>query len=556
MRTAAPQNRPRTSKLSSFPAPTGGWVANRNLAQPNQPGAPQGAAVLENWFPTATGAVTRRGSALYATLGDGSLPVVTLFSYKNGAQNELFGATDTTIYDITVILTPFNYQLATDDDLVIETETGDTFGQDSTIGKEVLTGQSSGDWAVVQFATPGGMFLRGVNGADTPFLYDGAAWGTTPAITFVVGDATLDSELSYVWVNKKRLWFIKRESLDAYYLPVSSIAGEAVKFPMGGIFTRGGSLLFGASWSIETGDGLNEHCVFVTTEGEVAVYNGTDPSDANLWNIVGVYRIGRPLGKSAWIRAGGDLVIATDVGFVPLSQAMQRDYAALSPAAVSYSIETAWNDAVAARSGSEWQCEVWPSSQMVVVAPPTLIDTTPEMYVANSRTGAWAKFTGWDATSLEVYDQRMFFGSQDGRVVEANVTGFDEGGTYTANYVPLFYDLRSPGTLKVADLARATIRAGIPVRDQISMQFDFNINLPPPPDATLIIGTNTWGDATWGESVWGVDTSPTTQQNWQSVGGAGYALAPCLQVTSGANVPLDAEIVRIDITYSSGDIVS
>lgn len=555
MRMPAPANKPRTAKMSSFPAPVGGWVANRNLAQPGGRDVPQGAAVLENWFPTATGAILRRGSDLYATLGEGSLPVSAIFSYKNGANEKLFAATADTIYDVSVVLTPINYSIATEGGFDLETDTLDTFGEDSTIGSEVLSSLTGGDWVVVQFATPGGVFLRGVNGADTPFVYDGSTWGTTPAITFAVGDATTANELSYVWSTKNRLWFVKDESLDAYYLPVSSIGGEVAKFPMGGIFGRGGSLLFGSSWSIETGDGLNEHTVFVTTEGEVAVYRGADPSSATDWGLIGVYRIGRPLGKSAWIRAGGDLVISTDIGFVPLSQAMQRDYAALSPSAVSYPIETAWNEAVAQRPG-EWKCEVWPSNQMVVVSPPSTLDAAPEIYVANSRTGAWGRYTNWDATCFEVFQKRLFFGSQDGRVVEANVTGLDEGTTYTGRYVPLFDDLRTPGSLKVADLARATLRSSTPVRDLLSMQLDFDITLPPPPDATTIVGSTAWGTAVWGESVWGESVSPTTQQNWQSVGGAGYALAPGLQVTSGAIVPLDAEIVRLDITYSVGDIVS
>lgn len=555
MRVPAASNKPRLAKMTSFPAPTGGWVANRNLAQPGGQGAPQGAAVLENWFPTATGAILRRGSNLYATLGDGSLPVVSIFSYKNGASEKLFAATSETIYDVSIILTPINYSLANEADFTLSTDAGDTFGEDSTIGKEALVLQTSGDWTIVQFATPGGVFLRGVNGADTPFVFDGTTWGTTPAITFAVGDTTTPAQLAYVWTTKNRLWFVKKESLDAYYLPVSSIGGEVVKFPMGGIFSRGGSLLFGSSWSIETGDGLNEHTVFVTTEGEVAVYRGADPSSATDWGLVGVYRIGRPLGKHAWIRAGGDLVIATDIGLVPLSQAMQRDYAALSPSAVSYPIETAWNEAVAQRPGS-WQCEVWPASQMVAVVPPSGLDTAPEIYVANSRTGAWGKYTNWDATCLEVFKKRLFFGSKDGRVVEANVTGADEGATFTGRFVPLFDDLRTPGSLKIADLARATLRSSIPVRDYLSVNFDFNLELPPPPSATMIMGSTTWGAAIWGESVWGENTSPTTQQNWQSVGGAGYALAPALQVTSGATVPLDAEIVRVDVTYSVGDIVS
>jgi hypothetical protein len=507
-----------------FPAPTGGWISNRNLAVPNQYGTQPGAAVLENYFPLATSAVLRRGSELYSTIGTG--PVGSLFGYINGTNKKLFGANETDIYDITTGASP----------------------------SSVMGSLASGEWSVVQFETSGGVFLRGVNGADTPFVFDGSAWSTSPAITFA--DGTTGDQLINVWANQSRLWFIKKESLTAYYLPAESIGGAAVAFPLGSVFTRGGSLLFGASWSIETLGGLNEHCVFVTTEGEVAVYQGNDPSSTSTWSIVGVYRIGRPLGPKAWIRAGGDLVIATDVGFVPLSQAMQRDYSALSPSAVSYPIETAWNDSVSARSGAYWHCEVWPTSQMVVVAPPTVTGTMPEMYVANARTGAWAKFTAWDANCLCVWDGRMFFGSQAGKVVEANVGGSDQGIPYTSIYIPLFDDLKSPGSIKIAKMARAVLRGGLTVNEKVSVNVDFSTDTPTAPNATPVSGVSAWGAGAWGSAVWGAGLSSATQQNWQPVGGLGYTMAPCVQITSGSAVPLDTQIVRTDMTYDMADVVT
>ena len=63
-----PRQTQRTADLAAWPAPTAGLIANRNLATPD--GAP-GATILENWMPTAQGAVIRRGSELYATVGGG-----------------------------------------------------------------------------------------------------------------------------------------------------------------------------------------------------------------------------------------------------------------------------------------------------------------------------------------------------------------------------------------------------------------------------------------------------------------------------------------------------
>jgi hypothetical protein len=551
----AARNKPRTSQYKAFPAPTGGWIANRNLATPNQYGQQPGAAVLENWFPLATSAVMRRGSQQYAVIGTDGTPVTALFAYVNGNNSKLFAANETAIYDITTVLQPDDLWLVDGDGNFLVDDDGEFFIVAGTPPAEDGTGTlTGGDWSVVQFETAGGVFLRAVNGVDTPIVYDGSAWSTSPAITFT--DGTTADQLNNVWTSQSRMWFVKADSMTAYYLDPESIGGAANALPLGSVFTRGGSLLFGASWSIETLGGLNEHNVFVSTEGEVAVYQGTDPSSSTTWTLVGVYRIGRPLGPKAWIKAGGDLVIATDIGFVPLSQAMQRDYSALSPSAVSYPIETAWNDAVAERSNVNWNCEVWPTNQMVAVAPPTVSGTSPEIYVANARTGAWAKFTGWDANCLCVWESRMFFGTRSGKVIEANVTGADLGAPYTGTYIPLFDDLRSPGSIKIAKMARAVLREGVPIAEKVSINVDFDTTLPAAPDATVVSNVSAWGTAVWGVDTWGKTLSLSTQQNWQAVGAAGYTLAPCVQVTSGDSVPLDTQIVRFDVTYDTADVVT
>jgi hypothetical protein len=514
--------RPKFAKTVAFPAPVRGWIANENLATPKQGGAD----TLTNFFPTATGCRMRGGSSLHGTIGAGS-PVTAFMTYSNAGTEKLFAATGTDIYDITSPSDP---------------ETSPT---------AAVTTQTGGDWVAVQFVNSGGAWLRAVNGQNTPQLYNGSSWTTSPAITGVTA-----ANLSYVWAFKNRLFFIEKNTLNAWYLPVDNIGGAATVLPLQGVFQRGGSLLFGASWSLEDNSGLTANCAFVTTEGEVAVYQGTDPGSASTWSLVGVYRVGRPLGRKAWIRAGGDIVIATDVGFVPLSQAVARDYAALAPVAVSYAIEREWNSAVTRRT-SPWHCEVWPTQQMAVIATPAVVgDTSAKMFVANVRTGSWALYTGWDATCVAVLGERLFYGTPTGKVIEAETGGYDQGAAYTATYVPLYSDIKTPSALKVVGMARAIYRAPDEMGTKVTAQFNYVTRAPAAPDAlpNTASGSDLWGTGEWGTATWGGQRTIREYTPRYSVAGSGYAISTCLQMTSGQPGLPDVEIIGTELSFDMAEV--
>lgn len=702
------QTRPKPLKTEprKWDAPTAGWVSNRALSDPRSLEG-SGAFVLDNFFPRATGVSLRRGRERYATLIETDRPVTSLFTYHSGNTEKLFGANDSTIYDLSSVIFPDAALLGDGEGDLFVTENGDNIGWGSTDGLEVSEGYTGGDWSVVQFATTGGVYLIGVNGKDTGFIYDGTTFWpnmaggmwhlplsaeTTPferdevvtgadsgatAVVYsddgtqlvvhsiveqtgvweieytgenqpfelgstLVGDTShasaeitaddgtkltltgltgsfqggegirdgagaeatavgaqthiaggpfqngetltgsvdgdavagggidnavpgmdfgsLDSSnMSFVWSYKNRLWFVERDSLNAWYMPVDSIGGVADVFPMGGVFSNGGALLFGARWSLESGGegGLSDQNVFVTTAGETAIYQGSSPDEAATWGLVGVYRVGTPLGKRAYLRGGGDLAIATTVGLVPLSKAISLDVTALNVATVSYKIADAWTDAIRLRGAENWQAMIWPEGKLAAIAPPDLIGASaPVIFVSNTETGAWARYTNWQANCLEVFRGQLYFGSTDGRVFLANVGGLDDGETYTGTVIPLFDDMGTPASLKISTVARAVTRSTAPVSDRIDMLSDFNSNLPPAPDATSVNLGNTWGTAVWGSSVWGAEAPDVVTQKWRSAGVTGYKLAPCYRITSGSISALDLELVEMNSLHATGTAVS
>jgi hypothetical protein len=503
-----------------FPAPVRGLVRSGTVIGAD----PRACEVLENYIPTAEGARIRGGSVKLATL-DG--PVLQLMRYRSGATETLFAATETDIFDVTNPSDP------------------------DVTPTAAISSLTSGDWSFTQFATPGGQFLMAVNGADDARLYNGTSWlaldgSSTPAFTGVDTD-----DLSFVWAHKRRLWFVEKNTLSAWYLPVNSIAGAATEFPLDGIFRLGGALLFGGTWSQDSGDGLDDYAVFVTTEGEIAVYQGTDPSTAADWSLVGVYVIGKPLNKNAWFRGGGDFVILTEDGIVPISEALMKDRAALQAEAITSPIEDLWQAAIANR-GVEFNFSVslWSTQTALFIGTPDLGGGT-RVLVANTRTGAWATITGWDIQCSIVFRDGLYFGTKEGLVVQADVQGADQGLPYTARYVPKFQEFGS-ADCKVACRARILARSAEKSAPRVVVFSDYTIGQYPPEfDAPAPVGA-IWGTAVWGEFIWGGSVALTSQFEWQAVSGQGFSLAPAIVTGSNSGVKPSFELIGCVLRYERG----
>ena len=515
-------NRRASRRAQEFvwPAPVGGLIRSGT----NVGADPRGCEVLENFFPTAEGARLRGGSQKIATTDD---PVVSLFTYRSGVAERLFAATATDVYDIT---SPVDPDVAPAAD---------------------LSGLGSGDWSHVQFATPGGQFLCMVNGEDDYHIFDGTDWAaldadSSPAFTGVAGE-----DLTFVWAHKRRLWFTEKNRLSAWYLPVNSIAGAAVEFPLDGVFSLGGALLFGGTWSQDSGAGLDDLAVFVTTEGEIAVYQGSDPNTASDWQLVGVYRIGRPLDKNGWFRAGGDLIILTEDGIVSVAEALRKDRAALQAAAITAPIEDLWQDAIAARTGAfRFSVALWSTRTTLLVGIPTLGNRLGVL-VANTRTGAWAIFSGWEVTCMAVFQDQLFFGTADGTVARGDVGGQDMGMPYEGRYVPRFQEFGTTQD-KLALHARAIYRTDTQARAGIVAfanyevgEFQTTISISDP-------GGAVWGTGVWGTSVWGASNASLTRSEWQAVTGMGFSLSVGITVTSATVATPRFDILGTVIRYEVG----
>lgn len=524
-RAVASQSRAQ-SLAYSFSPPVRGWIATE-LANAR----PGGALQLENFFPTKTGIRTRGGSLKYATIS--STPVLRLWSFKSGQVEEFFASDETSIFNIT------------------------TVADADAIPAAVVSGRTSGYYSTAQISNASNAsYLYAVNGTDSALLYDGTTWTpitgvSTPAITGVT-----TSTLSFVWSFASRLFFVAKNTMSVWYLPVDSIGGAAAEFSLAGIFQKGGSLLFGGKWSLDSGDGLDDKCLFISTEGEVAVYQGTNPGSAADWQKVGVYQITGPLGPNATMQAGGDFLVATEDGIVPISEAVNKDVAALSLAAITSDIEPEWKREVISRQSIPWEIIKWPTNNMMVVSLPVVADgMTTLCYVKNLETGAWGYFTGWDTRCIGLFANQGYFGTNDGTVHAMEVTGSDDGVPYTCTYVGLPDHLKSVGQTKIIHSARATFQSNVPFTAKISISKNYQVMLPAAPSSVADFTADLWDVGLWDVAIWDAGSASTVSTKWVSVGKTGYAIMPQIQITCGTTPRPTTELIAFDVMYERAGVM-
>ena len=497
------------SQPVSVSAPVGGWNARDSLTamQPNE------AVVLENWYPATTECVLRNGYTKWATGITGQ--VQTIMAYSGAATNKLFAIAGTVVYDVTA-------------------------GGTAT---SVVTGLTNAKWGYCNIATSGGNFLSMANGADAPRNYNGTAW-STPTITGVTATNLLDPIL-----YAQRQFFIEKNSLKVWYLPVQSIAGAAAAVDIAPFMTRGGYIVAHGTWTIDAGTGVNDHYVIITNKGQVIVYQGTDPTTSANWSMVGVWDIGAPVGRRSMYKYAGDMLLITQDGVVPLSGALQSSR--VQPrVAITDKIQYAISAAVTDYSSNfGWQLMYVPTINQLWLNVPIQEGTNQQQYVMNTITGAWCNYTGWYANCMEMYNDEPYFGG-NGYVAHAYNGLVDDTSNITGTALQAFNNFSGAGTLKRFTMSRPIFRTDGSPSIYAGINIDFNTDIPTTSLTYTPSSYAKWDSAVWDANIWGGGLS--VLQNWQGLNGVGYYGAPVVKTACSG---IQVRWVSTDVVIEGGGIL-
>jgi len=446
---------------------------------------------LENWLPDIGKCTVRPGHAEYQEVS-GATEVTSLMTWRGASGTKLIGgASDGELYDVS--------------------------GTPSAL---TTNSYSDNRWQTETFNG----YLFGVNATDTPWRYDGSSVSATGFT-----GATL-TDLETVAVYRERPWFTKKNSADVEYGGVASVTGALTTFQLSQI-AAGGKCVGIGTWSrADAGDGPDDFIVFVMDTGEVIAYAG-DPEDN--FRIIGSYRAPAPVGINPTVKVGGELVIMTKSGPIPMTAIAAGN--AFDPLKLDHwgKIAPSWTaDFRLYGSNSGWSAFYFNGLVYFNVITGT---NSSRQYVLNTRVPAWTIYTGLPVSMFSDYQGTLYFGSIDDGKVYSHTTGTDDG----SDIITLVRQGFVYPTQGVQAARYTAMRPNINVDGILTGQFQLDTDFESAPisahTATISSfgGGGEWDNADWDDAQWAA--TPNTRHKWRSTRGYGRAVAPVARTYSSAD---------------------
>lgn len=511
--------RKQVARPQSLPAPTGGLNARDNIADMDE----KDALSMVNWFPESNDVMLRHGNDDHVT----GLPdqVNSLMPYVSpSGTNTLFAASGTAFYNVTSA---------------------------GAVGASVVSGLTNSRWQSINFVNSSGTaYLCCFNGVDSPRYWDNSSWLTitgasTPAITGVTTSTLISAS-----VHKRRMWLVQVDTLKAWYLPVDSVGGAAAALDLAGIAYLGGYLMATATWTIDSGNGPDDLWVGITSQGQVIVYQGTDPSDVSLWSLVGVWNIGVPVSRRCLIKFRGDLLVLCKDGVYPLSAALQSAQIDRKRAITDKISPIITAATVAYRTNYGWDMAIYPEASMFMLNVPVETGANQIQYAMNIETGSWGGPFDVSANCLMYFNNELYYGGD-------TVVGKYWTDSYSNNGDNIDGDLKQAfsyfgtrGRLKQWRMMRPIFMANARPSVFVGLNVDYSDSGLVGALSFLAPTFGTWDNGVWDTSEWG--GAGAIFANWLTVSGVGTCAAPRIK-TSSSGVTL--RLKATDHVFEYGGIV-
>lgn len=481
----------------TYSAPLGGWNARDSLdAMPEKD-----AVEMVNLVPD-TGAVrTRGGKALFITSLGGS--VDTLISYSSATAKRLLAGVNGHIYNIT-----------------------------SGTAVDLKSGLANNRWQYEHFNQKCVL----CNGVDHELVYDG-----TTIVDLTITSGPTAGTLIGVCSFKNRAFYWEKNATKFWYAAAASFQGVFTAFDLEFVARKGGYVVQMITWTRDAGDGMDDLLVIVFSTGEMIVYQGDDPSNATRWAIVGRYQMGAPLSIRSHTKLASTEILVSRDGILAMDEAVNNERVQSDNTFGGKIVNAVQRAAQAYNANFGWDVLFYPAGNLLLINVP-VSSVAAEQYVRNTNTGAWCRFTGWNAKSLTVYDDKLYYGNSSGSVYQADVGTSDDGAFIDYRCVSAYYKLGSRGLKTKLDSVTLVSSFQNPKAISVKAFADFRARDLPPVVDPVEQTAATWDTSDWDTDYWATPfndpSSQNSRQSWKSVKAFGRAIAVVVRFRSKMQSPL------------------
>jgi hypothetical protein len=510
--SAKPQK--QSSQVTRFPAPDGGMDIRKALGSSDL----NTCVYTYNLCPFEYGLRVREGYrewqvGVNAGVSAGIHTLIPFDSVaEDGVGDKLFAITNEGIWDVTLYdSTPIQMVVFLD--------------QTSDAGYGTYTHYVDQAESDVLF------YADNLNGL---YSYDavGEVWTNTGIL-----DNLDETTVKFVMSHKDNVWFAVRGSTVGYYLPILAKKGDVTAQYFGDKFDHGGTLEGLFSWTVDGGAGVDDQLVAVSHAGDVIVYQGSGPDEAD-WGMKGIYYIGEvPNTPRFGSEHGGELHLLSAYGLVSMNDLLQGvDTSVLRSgidrSGIASKIAGLIREEMKAKiSLRGWDVALAPSEGGILISTPTIGSAAPIQFYYNLATQGWGIWRDVPMQCFTEYQDSVVFGTADGRVMKMDVP-YDNslldpidparnGDDIEFSVLTAYSSLQADGLYKRVKLIRPDFIAPLPPSHSSQARYDYdtdegnNFQLREPSESAIGI----WDAGSWDLAVWGSSTGST----FPTIGGAwGY----------------------------------
>jgi hypothetical protein len=531
-----------TIRSVRVPAPMGGInTVDSGAAMPASD-----AVYLYNMIPAEQGLRSRLGYREWCTgltgAADNKVRSVLPFSGSTATKNRLFAATASGLWNVS-----------------------DSSAAPAQVAAFPDSSLDAGRGVEHVVITAAGHFLLYADEQNGLHVYDEATETWTRAVQGGGGtefSGVDPSRVAFVTVWKNRVLLVEKGSTKVWYSAAGSLYGAYTALDLRAQFANGGFLVGVWHWTYDGGAGVDDSLVFVSSAGDVAIYQGSDPSSSSAFGLRGVWFVGGVVsGRRIAIDSGGDLLLLTSLGVLPLSKLVVGANTADARQFITVKIATLFNGLASLRRGLEgWGLHVHPTDNALLVTFPTYADQPTEQLAMSLTRGSWSYYRDLPILSAATWNGDFFFGTTDGRVC-INADYVDDVPLANPNsfnpvqwsVLPAFQNLDSVRQKRI-QLVRPILRseAGAPTYETRA-QYDFDDSEIA--EVTLPSANPGTGGSLWGSAVWDADSAlwagTRTSRTASGATGLGVDVSVALR---GAAISKTV-LVGLDVYFTEGGLL-